>query len=204
MDERPPLPSKGSPWSVYLRPYWLSILLNNNKLLYGFLITFWYLAQFIGAVATINLYSDKDRLKPCDVTGSLAVPEEASKVFDLPLVLLAIFHMIEWVRATFLLTVTCIGVNWVLVWYITVPNTLYGIITYAFVHMAYFDEDGKKCAEVQESRGAWLLVEIIAFWVVFFLFAFPFIWLLCMGKDRADVQLVKAYEKGDDEDEDDD
>ena len=204
MDERPPLPSKGSPWSVYLRPYWLSILLNNNKLLFGFLITFWYLAQFIGAVATINLYSDKDRLMPCDVTGSLAVPEEASKVFDLPLVLLAIFHMIEWVRATFLLTVTCIGVNWVIVWYVTVPNTLYGIITYAFVHMAYFDEDGKKCAEVQESRGTWLLVEIIAFWVVFFLFAFPFIWLLCMGKDRADVQLVKAYEKGDKSDEDDD
>jgi hypothetical protein len=204
VDERPPLPSKGSPWSVYLRPYWLSILLNNNKLLFGFLITFWYLAQFIGAVATINLYSDKDRLMPCDVTGSLAVPEEASKVFDLPLVLLAIFHMIEWVRATFLLTVTCIGVNWVIVWYVTVPNTLYGIITYAFVHMAYFDEDGKKCAEVQESRGTWLLVEIIAFWVVFFLFAFPFIWLLCMGKDRADVQLVKAYEKGDKSDEDDD
>ena len=58
-----------SPWKVYLAPHWLSILLNKNKLLYGLTITFWYLANFIGCVAVINLYSDKDRLIPCDVTG---------------------------------------------------------------------------------------------------------------------------------------
>lgn len=199
-DQKPELPAVQSPWKVYLKPYWLSILLNKNKLLYGLVVTFWYLAQFIGCVAVVNLYSDVDRNIPCAKTGKLADPEEASKVFDLPFLLLAIFHIIEWIRTTVLLTVVCIGVNWVIFWYVTIPNTLYGLITYAFVHMAYFDEDGEACKEAQPDRAAWLLAEIIFFWIVFFLYAFPFIWTLCLGKDRADATLKKAYE--DDEEED--
>ena len=168
---------------------WLSILLNKNKLLYGLTITFWYLANFIGCVAVINLYSDKDRLIPCDVTGELAVPDNASKVFDLPLLMLAIWHMIEWIRTTVLLTVVCIGVNWMLVWYITMPNTIFGLVAYAIVHMSYFSDDGKLCKEVQENRADWLLGEIIGFWSVFFCFVFPFLGTLCMGRKRADDTL---------------
>jgi hypothetical protein len=70
-------------------------------------------------------------------------------VFDLPLLLLAIFHIIEWIRATFLLGIACIGVNWMWFWYLTIPNTIYGLVTYAFVHMAYFDDNGKLCGAVQ-------------------------------------------------------
>ena len=188
-DERIPPPPPMSPWKVYLAPHWLSILLNKNKLLYGLTITFWYLANFIGCVAVINLYSDKDRLIPCDVTGELAVPDEASKVFDLPLLMLAIWHMIEWIRTTVLLTVVCIGVNWMLVWYITMPNTIFGLVAYAIVHMSYFSDDGKLCKEVQENRADWLLGEIIGFWSVFFCFVFPFLGTLCMGRKRADDTL---------------
>jgi hypothetical protein len=181
-EERIPPPEQNSPWKVYLKPYWLTKLLNNTKKVYGPVVGFWYLAQFIGCCATINLYGDKDRLNPCATTGSLADPEEASKVYDLPLLLMAIFHMIEWIRTTVLLTIVLIGVNWTISWYITIPNTLYGLVTYAFVHMAYFDEDGQDCKEAQPDRASWILTEIIFFWVAFFLFAFPFIWTLCMGK----------------------
>ena len=120
----------------------------------------------------------------------------------MPLLMLAIFHMIEWIRTTVLLTVVCIGVKWLLFWYLTVPNTLYGLVTYALVHITYFDEDGQKCRDAQPDRAAWLLVEIVAFWVMFFLFAFPFLFTLCMGKDKADATLKKAYEEAqEDEDE---
>lgn len=64
----------------------------------------------------------------------------------MPLVLLAIYHIIEWLRTTVLLTVILIGVNWAIIWYITSINTLYGLICYAFVHMVYFDEEGEACA----------------------------------------------------------
>ena len=176
-DDPPPEPN--SPWKVYLNTKWLPVLLNNNKLIYGFWIGFWYLANFVGAVAVINLYSDVARLTPCETQGELSAPEEASKVYDLPLLLLAIWHMIEWIRTTVLLTVVCIGVKWMIFWYVTIPNVLYGLVAFALVHVTYFGEDGQACKDAQSDRSAWLLGEIIAFWVSFFLFVFPFIWTLC-------------------------
>ncbi len=152
-------------------------------------------------MAVINLYSDNARLTPCDTQGKLSASEEATKVFDLPLLLLAIWHIIEWIRTTVLLTVVCIGVKWLMFWFVTMPNTLFGLVTYAMVHVTYFGEDGKLCAEAQKDRADWLLGEIIAFWVVFFLFAFPFIWTLCKGKDSADATLKKAYEDAQEEEE---
>ena len=203
-EERPPLPELFSPWKVYLQPYWLTLILNNTKLIFGLLIGVWYLTQFIGAVSCINLYSDIDRTKPCvkldplnpaGTTHELNDGEKSSEVYDAPLVLLAIFHIIEWIRTTVLLTVILIGVNWAIVWYVTTINTLFGLIVYAFAHMAYFDEYGELCAENQPDRASWLLAEIIAFWVSFFFFAFPFTILFCRGKERADATLKEAYEK---------
>ena len=99
-------------------------------------------------MAVINLYSDRERLNKCSLTGDLADGEKSSEVLDLAFVLLAVFHMIEWIRATVLLTVICIGVNITLAWYLTIPNSLYGIIAYAITHVVYFSEDGKLCGEV--------------------------------------------------------
>ena len=182
-----------------MSPSWLTLILNNTKLIFGLLGLFWYLGQFIGAVATINLYSDIERLKPCALTGDLADPYKAAEVFDLPFLLLAIYHIIEWLRATLLLTVIMIGVNWTIVWYITSINSLFGMIVYAFVHMAYFDESGELCGEAQPDRRMWLMAEIIAFWCTYFFFAFPFVVLFCRGKAKADATLAFAYEKKTDE-----
>ena len=191
---------------------WLTLILNNTKLIFGLVVGLWYLTQFIGAVACINLYSDNDRLKQCvPLTNAdigkpaselheLTDPERSSEVFDAPLLLLAIFHIVEWIRTTVLLTVILIGVNWAIFWYATTLNTLFGLIVYAFAHMAYFDEYGELCAEAQPDRASWLLSEIIAFWVSFFFFAFPFSILFCRGKEKADATLVFAYEKKDDDD----
>ena len=189
-------PEEGSPWKVYLKPEWITILINKNMLLYGLVVTFWYLAMFVGCVGCINLYSDIDRTSPCDVEGtSLFDPEEATKVFDTPLLLLAIWHIIEWIRTTVLLTIVLIGVNWTISWYVMAPNTLFGLVVYAIAHMAYFSEDGKKCKETQPNRAVWLLVEIIFFWSCFFLYVFPFIWTICKGKAAADRTIKKALEE---------
>ena len=164
-------------------------------LLYGLVVSFWYLAMFVGCVACINLYSDIERTSPCSLTGTLADPDEATKVFDTPLLILAIWHMIEWIRTTVLLTIVLIGVNWMISWYILIPNTLFGLVAYAIAHMAYFSEDGKLCKETQENRAVWLLVEIIFFWSTFFLYVFPFIWTICKGKVAADRTLERYCKK---------
>ena len=188
------------------------MILNNTKLIFGLVVGLWYLTQFIGAVACINLYSDDDRLNVCvqptieeiDKSASerheLTDRDRSSEVFDVPLLLIAIYHIVEWIRTTVLLTVILIGVNWVIFWYATTINTLFGLIVYAFAHMAYFDEYGELCAKAQPDRASWLLAEIIAFWVSFFFFAFPFMILFCRGKERADATLVYAYNKKDDDD----
>lgn len=135
-------------------------------------------------MAVINLYSDRERLNPCSSTGDLADKDKSSEVLDLAFVLLAVFHMIEWIRATILLTVVCIGVNFTLAWFLTIPNSLYGIIAYAITHVVYFSEDGKACGEVQEDRYTWLLIEIILFWITYFLYIWPFFWSWIRGMDR--------------------
>ena len=71
-EEMPEPPPEGSPWKEYYKPYWISILMGRNKLIYGLSVTLWYLTQFIGCVAVINLYSDKDRNNICDtIKGDL-------------------------------------------------------------------------------------------------------------------------------------
>ena len=194
-DTRIPPPTPGSPWKMYFTSYNLSVLMNQTKIVYAFVITFWYLAQFIGAVACVNLYSDVERLIPCDTVGSLANPEESSKVFDVPLLFLSIYHIIEWIRATVLLTIVIIGINITYLWYATLLNTVYGMIAYAVAHMSYFSEDGELCRDHQEPRATWLLVEIVCYWLFFFIFSFPFVCTLCMGKERADATLKTRFDK---------
>ena len=206
-ETKPDPPPPGSSWKVYLKNQWISILLNRSKLIYGFYTGLWYIIQFIGCVAVINLYSDKDRLNVCQTIKDNNAGKEAdwgelsSEVFDFPLLMLALYHMIEWIRTTVLLTVICIGVSWTLFWYLTTINTLFGIVVYAIVHMVYTSEDGQSCKDVQEYRAVWLLVEIIAFWALFFCCAFPMICTMICGKDRADAKL-QAWKEADEDDDD--
>ena len=43
---------------------------------------------------------------------------------------------------------------------------------------------------------------MISFWVLFFIYSFPFIFSICMGKDRADTALENAYKEDEEEDDD--
>ena len=205
-ESKPDPPPAGSPWKIYLKNQWISILLNRSKLIFGFYTGLWYLLQFIGCVAVINLYSDKDRKNECQTIKDanegkdVDLGELSSEVFDFPLLMLALFHIIEWIRTTVLLTVICIGVNWTIAWYVTTANTLFGIVVYAIVHMVYTSEDGQSCKDVQEYRATWLLVEIIAFWALFFCCAFPMICVMICGKEKADAKLQAWKEAGEDED----
>ena len=121
------------------------MLLKKNKLIYGSVVTFWYLAQFIGAVACVNLYSDDERLNPCG--EKVPDPDDASEVYDIPLLLIGIYHIVEWIRTAVLLTVVCIGVNLTVVWYMMIPNTIFGLVVYLFAHWQLFSDDGVDCKD---------------------------------------------------------
>ena len=71
---KPDPPEPGNTWKVYLKNQWISVLMSRNKLIYGFYTGGWYLVQFVGAVAVINLYSDRDRNIVCDTIKDAATP----------------------------------------------------------------------------------------------------------------------------------
>jgi len=137
----------------YIKPGSLSKIMGNRKMIFGFYALAGYLGQFFLVVSAINLYSDGDRGVRC---GSYAKGGEnefhpdrmaVSSVYDLSLLLLAIYHIIEWVRFTILLTCMFIGVNLLHVWYFLGLNTIYGIAAYICCHVQRFSSDGYDCAD---------------------------------------------------------
>ena len=53
----------------------------------------------------------------------------------MPLRLLAIYHIIEWVRFTIFLTTMLLGSNFLHMWYVLGLNSIYGIAVYIYVHV---------------------------------------------------------------------
>ncbi len=128
----------------YSRPNNFAKLIGNKVSVFGTWGLIGYLGHFFLIIISINLYCDDDRLISCGKYRD--GDEENSKVYDTALVLLASYHLIEWVRIIGLLVTMILGQNLVLLYYITSLNTLFGIAAYIAAHVQRFNEDGKACA----------------------------------------------------------
>ena len=79
--------------------------------------------------------------------GTKATGDSASAIFDTAIKLAGIFHIIEWIRTTILLTVIFIGVNFMHVWYVTgLISSLYGIAVFIYLQVVYASASSKACA----------------------------------------------------------
>ena len=97
----------------------------------------------------------------------------SAEVYDNAILLLAIYHLIEWVRIIVFAVCVLIGANLMIIYYITAINIPFGIAAYCFAHYQRFNEAGKACADVQIYRSRYLLAEVIIFWTTFFIMSFP-------------------------------
>ena len=113
----------------------------------------------------INGYSDGERHIPCG--GYPKDGKQPTSVYDGAHLLLSIYHLIEWARVIIFAVCVVIGANLMIIWYITAPNAIFGIICYIFAHVSRFSEAGKDCAEFQIGRGRFLLGDVIVFWLTF-------------------------------------
>jgi|688.fasta_scaffold520515_1 hypothetical protein len=199
IDKKPEVIHEEGPWSKYLLGGNAAKLLSKRFFKVNSLFGIYYLTQFILAISAANFYSDEDRFLSCGVKD-LTTPGDATKVLDKPLYLLAIFHITEWLRATLLLLISCVGSNLTIVWYITMLNSIYGIIAYIFCYVTYFSESGQACIGTQKWRGQFLLAEIILFWIWFLPMIWPLMVLLMCSK-QSHEQILNA--KDDDEEEED-
>lgn len=185
------------PWSKY---FWGNMgdtvpkLLNGNFYSVNAVFGVYYLTQFILALTASNFYSDADRFLGCDYDG-YRTPVEATKGLDTAILLLAIYHIIEWLRTTILLMISCTGANFTLVYYITALNIIFGFVAYIHTYVTYFSEVGKGCAKTQEFRGKFLLAEVILFWILFIPMMFPVGVLVCCKKQTHEQTLNKPDEE---------
>ena len=191
-------PTKDSPMMTFLKPKWATKIMSDRPKFFISMLFIQYLLEMSAYIASANFYSDVDRLLPCTYTGPLSDPNEATKVYDLSILLLGIFHVITWVRVAVLCCVVCLGINLMQVWYWTIPVTLYGIVTYVITAMTLTSEDGDTCAGVQTYRHQYLVVETIACWAFLLFNLLPFA-ITCMSKEEHAASVRKSDDDDDDE-----
>ena len=68
-------------------------------------------------------------------------------VYDNVLLLLAIYHIVEWLKTTIVLTVVFVGINLMWIYVFLILNTLFGILVIIQTIWVRFSEDGEACAE---------------------------------------------------------
>ena len=148
-EEQEDKPIEIKPWVQYFYPEVVTRLLNKKWIMFALIVGFYYIIQFICCVCACNFYSDHDRFNNCTrEDGSVIAGEDASKVYDMALYLLGIFHVMEWIRTTILLTVICIGANLMIAWYLSGLSALYGIAVFIYAHVIYASDDSVACSSV--------------------------------------------------------
>ena len=193
------------PWIQYFYPGNATKLITKRCIPFSVYIGIYYVIQLSACIASVNFYGDADRFNSCEVPAGEAPmkPEAAMKVYDIPILLMSIYHLIEWIKTTIVLTVTCVGINLMWLYYPLVLNTLYGLIATIVTMIAIFSEEGEACASAQPTRNLWLKIDILIFWVTFFVFIGPVLPLRFMSKEKHD-ELLNAKDDDDDEGSDDD
>jgi hypothetical protein len=116
--------------------------------------------------------------------GTKMTGEDASAVLDMAIYLGGVFHVAEWIRSTILLVIVLVGVNLMQIWYVTAINALYGIAIFIYIMVVVGSEDGKSCAASQPTRYRWLEVEIIYFWILFWIYQVPFMIAYLYKKEK--------------------
>jgi hypothetical protein len=157
-------------FGFYIRPSNFTKIVSNRKTIFGIWGFIGYCAQFLLILATINVFCDKDRMLSC---GGKLTGDDASAVYDPALVVLAIYHLIEWFRFIVFLTAVFLGANMISLYYILYLNTLFGIAAYCDAHARRYNDNGKLCAESQHYRAQVLVAEVVIFWTSFLIMSFP-------------------------------
>lgn len=143
-------------WKMYFYPEHVTVLMNRKMLIFSILGGLYYCVQFAACCASVNFYSDASRKASCvdiaDPSKPPVVGEEASAIMDSAILMLGIYHIIEWVRCTMLLTVVCLGVNLMQTWYVLGLNSIFGLFAFIYCHVVYLGSAAKGCEANQDTR----------------------------------------------------
>jgi hypothetical protein len=120
-----------------------------------------YIYHLLWTIAGINAYADYTRENVC---GNAQTKEAASAVFDTAIAMVSMWHMIEWIRWTFLLTAALVEANLIPIFNVLQLNIIYGVIACFVAIGARFSADGGACAQtgVQAERAFYCGLQVIS------------------------------------------
>lgn len=127
-------------WMTYFEPAQVRTLITKRWVKFSSYIGIYYMFQLVGCVGVVNFYSDVDRFTSCTPGQS---PMDAAAVFDNALLLFAIFHLVEWIKTTLLLSVACVGLPLMWVYYIASLNTIFGFVCTIYSLITLMSEEGE-------------------------------------------------------------
>jgi len=103
-----------------------------------------YTYHLLWTITGVDKFTDITRFNKC---GDVTDKYEASAVYDTAIALVAVFHMIEWVRQAIFLTSALVGVNLMGVYYALSINIPYGFIAMLIGIISRYSSNGNACAE---------------------------------------------------------
>lgn len=131
-----------------------------------------YIFHLIMAIWGVDQFADYRREWFC---GGADTAEKADALFAVPIALVCIYHMIEWIKWTIFLTSTLVGVNLMIIFvFLDVVGMLYGIVATIIGFAGGFGA-AADCLEPsgQPSRVLYLQLQIISFFTLFIFGSLP-------------------------------
>jgi hypothetical protein len=149
-------------------------------------------------IAGINAYADYSRENTCPgIAGQ--TKEAASAVFDTAIAMVSMWHMIEWIRWTFLITAALVEANLIPIFNVLQLNVIYGVVACLVAIAARYGADGEACSQpgVQAERAFYCGLQIITL-----ILTIPFcmahgVLMKIKGKEWCDEEFLKEEEDDD-------
>ena len=165
--------------------------MEKKLLLFGIVGGISYLGHFVMMVMNTDNYAPEPDemyvyLEELDARGCWS--------YETTILMLFIYHFIEWIRATLLLTAMLIGVNLVTLYYILGVNAIFGIVAIIMAHANAFGNT--ECAGYYPTEANDFLIEVIVFWLTFWWTEFPMVlFFKFMKKSTLDEALKEEEEE---------
>ena len=116
-----------------------------------------YLYHLFWTINGVDKYADNTREIECvgvDYTGksSEEVAAYSSSILDTAILLVTIFHMIEWVRWTAYLTMALVSVNLFPFYYLLSINIIFGLFALVYGIMTSMGDEGAACGDSNQPE----------------------------------------------------
>ena len=113
------------PFKFYLHPNATHKIIEAKWLLFSGICFVVYAYHFVWAISGVDKYADYTRFKLC---GDAKNMNEATSIYDRGIMVVTVFHILEWVRQTVFLVTALIGTNMIAIYYALSFNIIYGFI----------------------------------------------------------------------------